>query len=223
MIIATSLTFEQLFIAIQDNEADDQKAIEWIKRNKNMNYFLDTEFIENGTTIDLISIALVAEDGRTLYLQHADCEFKYASDWVWRNVFPHLKDFDMRGTRSCQPKTDGMGTSNSGRCNSEPCCWSRRSEIRKDILAFCDVEKYGKPVFWGYYADYDWVAFCQIFGTMVNLPKDYPMYCRDIKQLCDDKGDPQLPPNANAVHNALSDAMWNKHAYEFLKVYELKR
>ncbi|HVX56933.1 MAG TPA: hypothetical protein VHA37_04325 [Candidatus Saccharimonadales bacterium] len=40
-----------------------------------MKYFLDTEFIEDGKTIDLISVGIAAEDGRTLYLQNADCIF----------------------------------------------------------------------------------------------------------------------------------------------------
>lgn len=33
-----------------------------------MRYFIDTEFIEKPNTIDLISIAIIAEDGRELYL-----------------------------------------------------------------------------------------------------------------------------------------------------------
>lgn len=32
-----------------------------------MRYFYDTEFIEDGHTIDLISIGVVAEDGRSYY------------------------------------------------------------------------------------------------------------------------------------------------------------
>lgn len=73
-----------------------------------------------------------------------------------------------------------------------------------------------KPEFWGYYADYDWVVFCQIFGAMINLPKGWPMYCRDIKQLCDSLGNPVLPKQPNKAHHALNDARWNKTAYEFL-------
>ena len=32
-----------------------------------MRYFYDTEFLEDGETIDLISIGIVAEDGREYY------------------------------------------------------------------------------------------------------------------------------------------------------------
>lgn len=46
-----------------------------------------------------------------------------------------------------------------------------------------------KPVFYGYYADYDWVVFCWLFGKMIDLPKGFPMYCRDLKQMLEDKAE----------------------------------
>ena len=45
-----------------------------------MKYFLDTEFIEDGKTIDLISIGIVCEDNRTLYYQNSECTFLRASE-----------------------------------------------------------------------------------------------------------------------------------------------
>lgn len=73
-----------------------------------------------------------------------------------------------------------------------------------------------KPEFWGYYADYDWVVLCQLFGTMMALPEGWPMYCRDIKQLCDSLGNPKLPEQGKGEHHALADARWNRAAYDFL-------
>lgn len=97
------------------------------------------------------------------------------------------------------------------------CPFRHRSQIRNEVLEFCDSEKYGKPEFWGYYADYDWVTFCQLFGAMIQLPKDYPMYCRDIKQLCDSRGNPTLPTKPTTEHNSLLDAIWTREAYYFLQ------
>lgn len=74
----------------------------------------------------------------------------------------------------------------------------------------------GPPEIWGYFADYDWVAVCQLFGTMMDLPWGWPMYCRDIKQWCDMLGNPQLPEQGKGEHNALADARWNRTAWEFL-------
>ena len=78
--------------------------------------------------------------------------------------------------------------------------------MRAKIQAFVGE----KPKFWGYYADYDWVLFCQIFGKMIDLPKGFPMYCRDLKELMNDRKVEKdaLPTQDGAEHNALDDARW---------------
>lgn len=53
---------------------------------------------------------------------------------------------------------------------------------KKLILNFKEKVK-----FYAYYADYDWVAFCWLFGKMIDLPNGFPMYCRDLKQIMDEK------------------------------------
>lgn len=184
-----------------------------------MKYFLDTEFIENGATIDLISIGIVAEDGREFYRQNSECAFTKASDWVWRNVFPHLEHFDMKGEKSCEGKYQEGSLSNLKHefCNDPKCPWRYWRKIGKEAADFCDPEKYGEPEFWGYYADYDWVAFCHLFGTMMDLPKGFPMYCRDVKQLADSFGNPELPKlDETGIHNALRDAKETKLRYDWL-------
>ncbi|MGL5060915.1 MAG: hypothetical protein ACRC62_13145 [Microcoleus sp.] len=55
-----------------------------------MKYWFDTEFIEDGRTIDLISIGIVAEDDREYYAINYDCDFSKASDWVRENVLSKL-------------------------------------------------------------------------------------------------------------------------------------
>lgn len=162
-----------------------------------MRYFLDTEFIERGSQfpIELISIGIVADDGREYYAISSEFNPDHASQWVKDNVIAKLETPEDLRRKS-------------------------RSEIGHDIFNFIAEEpgiKYlPKPEFWAYYADYDWVVFCQIFGTMMNLPKGWPMYCRDIKQFCDDLKQPKLPEQGKGEHNALDDARWNKIAYDFL-------
>ncbi len=155
-----------------------------------MKFWFDTEFCEAGPhkPIDLISIGMVAQDGRTLYCISSEFDENNVNDWVKANVITQL------GTDKRKPL----------------------AEIAILIMDFCDPEKYGKPEFYGYYADYDWVVFCQIFGTMMDLPKGFPMYCRDIKQMADGIGNPKLPEQGKDEHNALADAKWNKVAYDFV-------
>jgi len=77
------------------------------------------------------------------------------------------------------------------------------------------------PEFYGYYSAYDWVVFCWIFGRMIELPKGFPMYCIDLKQMMDDvgacKSDPNFPyQDKRTEHNALEDARWNMMLYNYL-------
>ena len=150
-----------------------------------MRIWFDTEFIEDGKTIDLISIGMVREDGQTFYAENSECDLTRASPWVADNVLPHLQ--------------------------GEVARWNR-ADMAEYIVAFVG----DKPEFWGYYADYDWVVLCQLFGRMMDLPKDWPMYCRDVKQVCDSLGNPELPKQFATEHHALADALWTKRAWEFL-------
>ena len=57
-------------------------------------------------------------------------------------------------------------------------------------LANCEItDKNLIPEFYAYYAAYDWVAFCWIFGKMLELPRSFPKYCRDLKQILDQKAE----------------------------------
>ncbi len=171
-------------------------------------YFIDTEFIENGSTIDLISIGIVCDDGREYYVLNNECDHSKASDWVKKNVL------------ECLPK---MPLSNSYQEG-----WRSKNEIAKDILEFVGWNKDKphfnqgkKPEFWGYYCDYDWVVFCQLFGTMMDLPTGFPMYCMDVKQLAMSKGNPRLPTqNEFEQHHALFDAQHIKTCWEFLQTID---
>lgn len=149
-----------------------------------MRFWFDTEFYENGRTIDLISIGVVAEDGREYYAETGDSPLlARKSEWLEKNVLPHLT-----GERKAL------------------------LDIQCELVWFMGE----KPEIWAYYADYDWVALCQLYGTMMQLPRSWPMYCRDIKQLCDSLGNPKLPKDPQAVHHALTDARWNKDVWEML-------
>lgn len=173
-----------------------------------MKYFIDSEFSEDGRTIDLISLAIIREDGREFYAESSDVIVGTVNPWVRENVIPQLW--------SRQPE------------KSEFNLWSRdggiggllnRKAIASLALGFV-AESSEKPEFWGYYSAYDWVVFCQLFGAMIDLPKGWPMFCRDIIQECKRLGNPALPPQGKGEHHALLDARWNAKAHAFLKNLE---
>ncbi len=73
--------------------------------------------------------------------------------------------------------------------------------------------------FYGYYADYDWVVFCWLYGRMMDLPKSFPWFCIDLKQTLNEKGNPNIKHIKDMnkdVHNALSDAKFNMNLHEYL-------
>jgi hypothetical protein len=175
-----------------------------------MRIFLDTEFIENGETIDLLSIALVADDGRELYAQIPTAKFEKASDWVARNVFPHLGHFDMgKHRRSCTVAKNGEFDRNDLKCADMACPWMRRHLLADAIVKFCGEA----PEFWTYYGAYDWVALCQLFGDMSWLPKGWPMFAYDMRQWLNHQGLGVSQPD-DAPHHALEDARWLARTYE---------
>jgi 3' exoribonuclease, RNase T-like len=58
-------------------------------------YWIDTEFIAHPYSIDLISIGLVAEDGREFYAESSEVDWSKANRWTLENVRPQL---DGKGT-----------------------------------------------------------------------------------------------------------------------------
>jgi hypothetical protein len=90
-------------------------------------------------------------------------------------------------------------------------------QISKEIIEFVG----SSPEFWAYYADYDWVALCQLYGRMIDLPETWPMFCRDLKQYAEDNNLPKYHLEPTIEHNALCDAIWTKQAFEYYQ-YLLK-
>jgi hypothetical protein len=151
-----------------------------------MKIFFDTEFIEDGRTIDLISIGMKREDGQELYMVSCEFDASKASDWVWKNVLDKIPDNFQRHPRR---------------------------EIASVIHGWVGPD----PEFWAYYADYDWVTLCQLYGRMIDLPKGWPMYCRDMKQVLDAYDFGTLPEQPTNEHCAIEDARWLWNVYNFVK------
>ena len=226
-----------------------------------MKYYLDTEFLE-GTqkksflgfrygetkpTIDLISIGVVCEDGRTYYAVSSD----FNVEEVWYRI--------QKTTGSDEPLTYWHRENILLPIYQEYVSGDNRNRIPFTLQGMKEViNRYGKPnkfiaseidtfvydpynpdiEFYGYYCAYDWVVFCQLFGIMMDLPKYFPYYCKDLKYLLDQKalkdskgrfidratyirhtklsdmaGYPMKP---NTEHHALSDAIWNAELHSFI-------
>jgi len=189
---------------------------------KRCKYFYDTEFIDDGKLIHLVSLGIVCEDSREYYAQNLGCPFAEASDWVFRYVYPHLNHFKFPGGRDCKQ----LGTESrrhpavpfeaeAGRCPKPDCPWVNHYGIARELRAFIEVRP-EEPEFWGYYPAYDHVVLAQLYGAMVHLPARWPKWTRDIKQWCEILDDPELPAKPASEHHALNDARWVKTCHAFL-------
>ncbi len=178
-----------------------------------MRYFYDTEFLEDGRTIELISIGIAAEDGRELYLVNRDAPWKRIKkhEWLMANVVPRLP----------QPHGDWI--------NHMPKRWlidfhnsavKSRADIARAVDEFLfGYEFEGEPdlELWADYGAYDHVVLCQLFGRMVDLPGGVPMFTHDLQQELRRLGNPSVPAQAAGLHNALDDARHLKACFEALK------
>ena len=206
-------------------------------------YFIDTEFIEGFHKplfgkkrhfIDLISIGIVCEDGRTFSAISSEYDYKDSDPWVKQNVLLPLYSKTVNG--------DNRNRYDVHNFNKHYGLPNHLIKSKMALFFGC----YETQLYWNapvgievyaYYADYDWVLFCSLFGRMIDLPKGFPMYCRDLKQTFDDK---IAPAEIRAIgydaaverlkkktgypvqkdeHNALADAKWNLDLYRFLQTF----
>lgn len=154
-----------------------------------MRYFYDTEFIEDGTTIDLVSIGIVAEDGREYYAVSTEFDRKKANPWVKANVLNQLP-------------------------NQSSELWKSRDTIRDEVYAF--VKKKGFAELYAWVGAYDHVVLAQLWGDMRAMPKDMPRYTAELKHMWRMAGQPKLPDLPEGAHNALVDARHNKAKFEVI-------
>jgi len=193
-------------------------------------YYIDCEFIDDGEKIDLISIGIVCEDGRELYLQSAVFDPFIASQWIKDNVFGGLilcqhvliqctEDvYANRMIHGLQGQCVFKGPYGDMLGAYADCPWRTRKELRKELEDFMDAEEHGKPELFGWCSGYDFVAFCQLFGTMMDLPQNWPHYIKDLQQVLDDRdiSDDELPEQEEGKHNALEDARHIKKLWGYI-------
>ncbi|MGN6609551.1 MAG: polyadenylate-specific 3'-exoribonuclease AS [Jatrophihabitans sp.] len=148
-----------------------------------MRFFYDCEFIEDGSTIDLVSIGVVDETGREFYAVSTEFDASRAIPWVRRNVLDKLPS------------------------PADP-AWRSRDRIRDDLLAFL-LEPGDGVELWAWMSAYDHVVLCQLWGDMRALPRSIPRFTHELRQRWEDAGSPPLPPPPPDQHSALADARHN--------------
>lgn len=153
-----------------------------------MRYFYDTEFIEDGSTIQLVSIGIVAEDGREYYAVSTDFDSASANAWVRENVLNKLP-------------------------SPQDPVWKSNDTIRAEVFDFLTANS-SRPELWAWVGAYDHVVLAQLWGDMAGLPRKLPRFTRELKQYWEMAGQPSLPETPSGNHDALVDARHNVEKFK---------
>lgn len=162
-----------------------------------INSFIDFEFHEDGSVIIPISLGIAidapGDPERYIEFDFDEALVRRENPWVTQNVLPHLE----------WAPSERMS----------------REEARITILQTLSTDP--QPRFWGYFSDYDWIALCQLWGKMIDLPPHFPKFCMDVRQLAEHLGNPKecRPPAPDNPHHALVDSRWARAYYRNLMAY----
>lgn len=181
--------------------------------------YYDTEFIDDGNTIELISIGMINEFGEEYYGINENLSLSRLLDQPWHmeNTVPSLP------IRTVGDNKIGWVPEHPDSKLIKP-----KVAIRDDVFDFIvRTATLGKtPVeLWAWYGAYDHVVLAQLWGSMIYLPRGIvPMYTNDLKQEMTRKeklGNKRLrydlpKMDEGTVHNALDDAKLLKIRAEWL-------
>lgn len=139
-----------------------------------MKFTLDTEFIDTPTCAHLLSLALVSQSGRDLYLAF-DYPKAEITPWLASNVVPWL-----------------------------PARKTSFRDAAQLIRGFVGGHKFDRPEFWCYYGAHDWYWFCRVFGGMMEMPEYYPHRFREFADKGSIKAHHVIKPEHDALNDAKS-------------------
>lgn len=187
--------------------------------------FVDTEFLENGQTIDLISIGMITEFGDEFYGVNADCN-QWAikmHHWLPANVWKNLP-LAKNGVALDPLMLNSIDNSesyldNATWLNTANPAVMHRLTLADRVKSF--ILSVPEPELWADHAATDHVALYQLFGRMVDVPEGVPWFTHEFQTFLEYGFDTSLsldgekptwagmPPSSRGnvtEHHALSDA-----------------
>jgi hypothetical protein len=184
----------------------------------------DTEFIDNGVTIEPISIAMVEGDRELYAISDSLATMSRAAEnhWLRENVLPWLPlAVEWLSDSKIHVRWD---TQHPDYDKVKPL--NEIAEMVEDFITFRSDTQ-----LWAYYGAYDHVLLAQLYGPMVELPTGVPMLTNDIKQEAIRLGNPKLPKLRESLvkkrfggtrmeHNALYDTYEERYRLHWLRNYE---
>jgi len=165
--------------------------------------FMGIQYNWSKPLVDLISLHIVDENGKELFLLSRD----FNIDWAWkrldRGLYGSRGDVFMMLYRRYVPEVYrkslpfnlatmrwirsryGLGVDSIVEEVMNFTVKAMIPEYAKNVTYLEDLMNLklkGGPVFWAYNSDSDWIGFSQLFGGVRKLPVSYPRYCLSLKQ-----------------------------------------
>lgn len=167
-----------------------------------MKYFLDTEFHDHhGDELpELISLGVVAEDGREFYAENLNYDVRKASHWLRENVIANFT---------------GPGLP--------------ENILMQRFIDFTNVrsQKFTETKFICWYGTYDWFLLRMLMDRHgIQRPKHWPWNFVELQFLHETffrMFDTRQVKHRGAAHNALTDAWWNKELFEIVEEEAAKK
>jgi hypothetical protein len=187
-------------------------------------FYHDHEFLEDGHTIETISVGIVAPDGAEYYAVVADAPWQRIKyhEWLMANVVPYLP---VKLERFDNPGQATLLLPEPGHPDVKP-----SAQIAHELETF--FVEHMDPDYdiqlAGWYSAYDHVSLMQFWGPMMSKPSFLPMWTFDLAQevnrLRFTYGErPSLPKAPENAHKAIDDARWNRDLDAALVAWESKR
>lgn len=172
----------------------------------------DFEFLSDGTIIMPISLGVVSDDDRDLYLVNEETDLLAAS----RD--PFLRDHVLTSLPVEYAGPNGFPRWDYDHPDAEYLV--SRSDLAERTLAFLTdgLPDGGTAKLWAWFSAYDHVALSNLWGRLVDRPAGIPWRTSCIRDFQEFLGDPRIPEQTEGEHNALADAKFN-----WVRLRELRR
>ena len=128
--------------------------------------YIDTEFEGLWKTANLISLGLVSDDGKELYIEFNDIDVDKQSDWIKQNVLANTVYYGNIDLMAIT-KTSNYFVGDKYEVKNKLIEWFKQFPEVQIVSDVCH---------------YDFVQFIDIFGTAFDLPANINASCHDINQ-----------------------------------------
>lgn len=132
-----------------------------------MNIYFDTEFTGLYKDTDIISMGLVSEDGKELYLEFKGINVAKQDKWIRDNVLAHTV---LYGDAYWGDIVSNVMNYHAG----------TKEELRGVLLNW--LRQFDSVQLVSDVCHFDFVLFIDIFGSAFDLPKNVSPACHDINQ-----------------------------------------